>query len=74
MLTGVLLLLRSIVLICGGSRAVALENLALRQQVAVLRRTLKRPRLRARDRDMVPEEAVEARIPCVTSCQINAYR
>lgn len=43
-------LLRSIRLICCGHRAVALENLALRQQVAALTRTVKRPRLRARDR------------------------
>jgi putative transposase len=50
MLTGLLLLLRSIVLICGGSRAVALENLALRQQLAALTRTAKRPQLHARDR------------------------
>jgi hypothetical protein len=32
MLTALLVLLRSIGLICGGHRAVALENLALRQQ------------------------------------------
>ena len=50
MLTALILLLRSIVLICGGSRAVALENLALRQQLAALTRTAKRPQLRARDR------------------------
>jgi hypothetical protein len=34
----------------GGSRAVALENLARRQQLAALSRTVKRPQLRARDR------------------------
>jgi hypothetical protein len=34
MLTALILFLRSIVLICGGSSAVALENLALRQQLA----------------------------------------
>ena len=50
MLNVLFLLLRSIVLICGGSRAVALESLALRQQVAVLKRAVKRPRLRTRDR------------------------
>ena len=50
MLTALILLLRSIVLICGGSRAVALENLALRQQLVALMRTDKRPSLRARDR------------------------
>src|SRR5712692_7467537 len=41
---------RSIGLICRGRRAVALENLALRQQLATLTRTIKRPELRMRDR------------------------
>jgi putative transposase len=50
MLTSLVVLLRTIGLICRGHRAVALENLALRQQVAVLTRTVKRPRLRTRDR------------------------
>jgi hypothetical protein len=36
MLTALMVLLRSIGLICYGHRAIALENLALRQQVAVL--------------------------------------
>ena len=42
--------LRSIGLICCGHRAIALENLALRQQLAVLRRTVTRPHLRSSDR------------------------
>ena len=50
MLTALMVLLRSIGLICGGHRAIVLENLALRQQLAVLTRTVKRPRLRATDR------------------------
>ncbi len=50
MLTALLVLLRTISLICRGHRAVALENLALRQQVAALTRTGKRPRLRTQDR------------------------
>ena len=50
MLTALLVLLRSIGLIYRGHRAVALENLALRQQLAALTRTIKRPRLRRRDR------------------------
>ena len=50
MLRALVLLLRSIGLICCGHRAVALENLALRQQLAALTRTIKRPRLRRRDR------------------------
>src|SRR5262245_39803181 len=50
MLTAVVVFLRTIGLICSGHRAVALENLALRQQLAALKRTTKRPRLRARDR------------------------
>ena len=45
-----LVVLRSLALICGGHRAVALENLALRQQLAVFKRTVQRPPLRPRDR------------------------
>jgi putative transposase len=50
MLTALVVLLRSIGLICRGHRAVAFENLALRQQVAALTRSVRRPQLRARDR------------------------
>ena len=50
MVVALILLLRSSRLICCGHRAVALENLALRQQLAVFRRTAKRPPLRHRDR------------------------
>src|SRR5467141_4066981 len=50
MLTALIVLLRSIGLICCGHRAIALENLALRQQLAVLRRTVTRRHLRSRDR------------------------
>src|SRR2546425_7379550 len=50
MLTALVVLLRSIGLICCGHQEVALENLALRQQLAALTRTVKRPRLRSRDR------------------------
>jgi putative transposase len=50
MLTALMVLLRGIGLICCGHRAIALENLALRQQLAVLTRTVKRPQLRSTDR------------------------
>src|SRR5712691_12863986 len=43
MLTPLLVLLRSIGSICRGHRAVALENLALRQQLAALTRTTRCP-------------------------------
>ena len=36
--------------LCGGHRQLALENLALRQQLAVYKRTVPRPRLRRTDR------------------------
>ena len=50
MLAALVVVLRSLALICRGHRAVALENVALRQQLAVFRRTVKRPPLRHRDR------------------------
>src|ERR1700724_3009178 len=50
MRTALMVLLRSLGLICGGHRAGVLENLALRQQLAVRTRTVKRPPLRSTDR------------------------
>jgi hypothetical protein len=50
MLAVLLVMLRSLALICSGHRAVALENVALRQQLAVFRRTARRPQLRTKDR------------------------
>jgi hypothetical protein len=50
MLTPLVVLLRSVRLMCCGHRAIALENLALRQQVAALKRTVNRPQFRTRDR------------------------
>ena len=40
MLAALVIVLRSLALICAGHRAVALENLALRQQLAVFKRTV----------------------------------
>src|SRR5579864_3463755 len=50
MLAALVLLLRTLGLLCNGHRAVALENVALRQQLSILRRTVRRPHLRTRDR------------------------
>src|SRR5881409_2900810 len=43
-------LLRLLPFLCGGHRQLALENLALRQQLAVFKRTPSRPKLRSSDR------------------------
>jgi len=50
MLSAAVVVLRTIGLICCGHGAVALENLALRQQLTALKRTVRRPQLRPRDR------------------------
>jgi putative transposase len=50
MLIAVVIAFRSFALMWAGHRAVALENLALRQQLAVLMRTATRPPLRRRER------------------------
>jgi putative transposase len=50
MLAALVVALRSLALIRDGHRAVALENLALRQQLALFKRTVRRPQLRHRDR------------------------
>ena len=49
MITLLLHLLRVLPFLVGGHRQLALENLALRQQLAVYRRTVARPRLRRQD-------------------------
>ncbi len=46
----ILVLVRALVLACRGHHELVLENLALRQQLNALRRTVTRPKLRTRDR------------------------
>jgi putative transposase len=50
MITLILHLLRLLPFLFGGHRQLALENLALRQQLAVYKRAVARPKLRATDR------------------------
>jgi hypothetical protein len=50
MITLLLHLLRLLPFLCGGHRQLALANLALHQQLAVYKRTVTRPKLRATDR------------------------
>src|SRR3989475_5886812 len=50
MITLLLRLLRLLPFLCGGHRQLALENLALHQQLAVYKRTMTQPRLRTADR------------------------
>jgi len=50
MLATFVVILRLIGLLCRGHGSVAMENLALRQQLAALTRTRKRPQMRTRDR------------------------
>jgi hypothetical protein len=50
MITLLLHLLRLLPFLVGGHRQLALENLALRQQLAIYKRTLARPQLRTTDR------------------------
>jgi hypothetical protein len=55
MLTALIVFLRAIGLLCRGHRAVALENLALRQQLAALSRWLLRDRATIYS-DAIPQE------------------
>ena len=50
MITLLLHLLRLVPFLCGGHRQIALENLALHQQLAVYKRSVTRPKLRTTDR------------------------
>src|SRR5215813_7177587 len=50
MLNAIVVVMRFVILLFGGHRHVALENVALRQQLAVFKRDNKRPRLNRQDR------------------------
>src|SRR5229473_3187781 len=50
MLNAILVGIRFVILVFVGQKQVALENAALRQQLAIFKREVKRPRLRGRDR------------------------
>ena len=50
MLAALVVLTRTLALICSGHREVPLENVALRQQLAMFRRTVARPHIRPSDR------------------------
>jgi len=50
MLNVILLGIRFVILVLAGHKEIALENAALRQQLAVFKRDINRPRLRRRDR------------------------
>ena len=50
MLEFLLLIVRAIGLACRGRRELVLENIALRHQLRILQRSVKRPELRSRDR------------------------
>jgi hypothetical protein len=50
MLRSLLLAIRFLILVFTGHKQIALENIALRHQLAVFTREKKRPRLRDRDR------------------------
>ena len=50
MLKLIMVVIRFVILVFGGQKQVALENAALRQQLAVFKRDVKRPRLHRRDR------------------------
>ena len=45
-----MVVIRFVILVFGGQKQVALENAAIRQQLAVFKRDVKRPRLHRRDR------------------------
>jgi hypothetical protein len=49
MLNAIVVSIRFILLILGGQKQVALENAALRQQLAVFKRNVPRPKLNNRD-------------------------
>src|SRR5438093_9854973 len=50
MLNSILAICRAVFLILGGHKQVALENIALRQQLGIFQRSVRRPKIRPLDR------------------------
>jgi len=67
MVSTLLHLLRLFPFLCGGARHLALENVALRQQLAVYKRTASRPQLRRSDRLFFSEAACQEKSSLVVS-------
>jgi hypothetical protein len=67
MISMLLHLLRLCPFLCGDHRQLALENLALRQQLAVYKRTTSRPKLRRRERLFFSEAACQEKRSLVVS-------
>ncbi len=59
MITLLLHVLLLLPFLCGGHRQLALENLALHQQLAVYKRSVTRPKLRTTDRLLFSEAALK---------------
>ncbi len=67
MITTLLHLVRLLPFLCGGHRSLAVENLALRQQLAVYKRTAPRPKLRRSDRSFFSEAVCQEHCSLVVS-------
>jgi hypothetical protein len=64
MLNSLFLAIRFLILVFSGHKQVALENIALRHQLAVFTREKKRPRVRDRDRLFWRSEPMEGLENC----------
>jgi hypothetical protein len=74
MITPLLNLFRILPFLFGGHRQLALENLALRQQLAVYKRTVSRPPLRPTDRLFFSEAACQEESSLVISRPLSRPR
>src|SRR6266516_1883614 len=74
MVTLLLHLLRFLPMLCGGHRQVALENLALRHQLAVYKKMVNRPKLRSSDRLFWVALSKVGRLEASSRHRVTQYR